>query len=202
MLGDTSRVYISVQSTHMPDDTFHTFFFPFLRQWCADETAHINPAYAPLFLLNRSFLSAVTEELIYCASHLIHWLPFHFKGTHQNQDYTQRWQWYVFTYQIVQEGSLWRRSATQSLIQMTQFSFALINRDGTLHSQTKFPLWLMEPSAVRLRVEPSFPGIYLEADLSCPNWHILWHESPKINLCAEQYVEGLIHSNLDDLHAN
>lgn len=97
-----------------PEDVYFSFFSFFSRQCCTDEAAYINPVYSPLFLLNYSFLPAVTGERIDCALSLILWFSCHFEVRDQNRDGTQQWQWSASTYQKLQKPSVKRPSATHT----------------------------------------------------------------------------------------
>lgn len=158
------------------------FFFIFLGQHQADEAAYRNPLYNPLFLLNYSFLQAVTGEQIDCALPLILWLSCHFEVGDQNQDATQEWQWSALTYQKLQERSLKRPSATHTLshpVDPVLLHSGGKHSDGIIHSQAKILSWSMEPSAVKFIVATSDPSVYNVASLSCANWHFAVHKSPK-----------------------
>lgn len=113
-------------------DTHDKIIFHFISHH-ADEPAYINPVYIPLFLLYNSFLPTVTGEQTDCAVSLILWLCCHFEVGDQNQDGTQQRQYLPrpiksLKSHITEEA----QCHTHSVIQLTQFSYALVANTVTV----------------------------------------------------------------------
>lgn len=99
------------------------FFFSLSGNPTQIEQLYIKPVYSPLFLLKCNLLPTVIGGRIDCALCLILCFSCHCEVRDQNRDGTQQWQWSASTYQKLQNTA---QCHTHSVIQLTQFSYALV----------------------------------------------------------------------------
>lgn len=99
------------------------FFFSSLRQHHTDKAAIYKACVQPFVSAQLQLSSTVTGGRIDCALCLTLCFSCHFEVRDQNQDGTQQWQWSASTYQKLQNTA---QCNTHSVIQLTQFSHALV----------------------------------------------------------------------------
>lgn len=133
-VGDTSRLgcWFALKVTRSGGVAWHSwrhlifrffFFFSSLRQHHTDKAAIYKACVQPFVSAQLQLSSTVTGGRIDCALCLTLCFSCHFEVRDQNQDGTQRWQWSASTYQKLQNTA---QCNTHSVIQLTQFSHALV----------------------------------------------------------------------------